>query len=234
MALDGALVSDAHLRALLDDGRARCRLEGYEIIQSAPTAYVVDEARGVRNPSGMFCQRIGVAMHAVAVKPSPLQNLKLAVERCHLNVVGHAVLGLCLGPCHLDRGRKADRRHRDRHGRRLHLHRRVPGRPSGPCRCGADGRLHRHHRHRPHAGGAALRRRAGQDPVRRGAGRHGSRHRRGRRSPDGRGWRRGGAARAPLDADPHHPGAPGRDFRAKCRSACRRPASTSPRAAAPC
>jgi cell division protein FtsA len=27
-------------------------------------------------------------MHAVAVKPSPLANLKLAVERCHLNVVG--------------------------------------------------------------------------------------------------------------------------------------------------
>ena len=88
MALDGALVSDAHLRQLLGDGRAKCRLEGYEIIQSAPTTYVVDEARGVRDPSGMFCQRIGVAMHAVAVKPSPLANLKLAVERCHLNVVG--------------------------------------------------------------------------------------------------------------------------------------------------
>src|ERR1700744_2951077 len=88
MALDGALVSDTHLRTLLSDGRARCRLDGHEVIQAAPTAYVVDEARGVRNPSGMFCQRIGVAMHAVAVKPSPLQNLKLAVERCHLNVVG--------------------------------------------------------------------------------------------------------------------------------------------------
>jgi cell division protein FtsA len=36
----------------------------------------------------MFCQRIGVAMHAVAAKPSPLQNLKLAVERSHLSVVG--------------------------------------------------------------------------------------------------------------------------------------------------
>ncbi|HEX2759875.1 MAG TPA: cell division protein FtsA, partial [Rhizomicrobium sp.] len=88
MALDGALVSDEHLRILLNDGRARARLEGHEVIQSAPTAYVVDEARGVKNPSGMFCQRIGVAMHAVAVKPSPLQNLKLAVERSHLNVVG--------------------------------------------------------------------------------------------------------------------------------------------------
>ncbi len=88
MALDGALVSDDHLRQLLADGRAKCRLEGHEVIQSAPTTYVVDEARGVRDPSGMFCQRIGVAMHAVAVKPSPLANLKLAVERCHLNVVG--------------------------------------------------------------------------------------------------------------------------------------------------
>ncbi len=88
MSLDGALVSDRHLRALIADGRSRCLLDGHEVIQSAPTSYVVDEARGVRDPSGMFCQRIGVAMHAVAVKPSPLQNLKLAVERCHLNVAG--------------------------------------------------------------------------------------------------------------------------------------------------
>src|SRR6478672_8843996 len=63
MSLDGALVSDNHLRALLADGRARAKLEGHEIIQSAPTTYVVDEARGVKNP-------------------------KLAVERCHLNVIG--------------------------------------------------------------------------------------------------------------------------------------------------
>jgi cell division protein FtsA len=88
MSLDGDLVSDAHLRALLAEGRSRCQLEDHELIQSAPTTYVVDEARGVRNPLGMFCQRIGVQMHAVAVKPSPLNNLKLAVERCHLNVVG--------------------------------------------------------------------------------------------------------------------------------------------------
>lgn len=88
MALDGALVEDEHLRLLLREGRVRARLEGHEIIQSAPTTYVVDEARGVKDPSGMFCQKIGVAMHAVAVKPSPLQNLKLAVERSQLNVVG--------------------------------------------------------------------------------------------------------------------------------------------------
>jgi cell division protein FtsA len=88
MALNGALVGDHHLRALLSEGRSRCRLDGHEIIQSAPTAYMVDEARGVKDPSGMFCQRIGVAMHAVAVRPSPLATLKPAVDRRHLSVVG--------------------------------------------------------------------------------------------------------------------------------------------------
>jgi cell division protein FtsA len=65
MALDGALISDEHLRLLLADGRARAKLDGHDVIHSAPTAYVVDEARGVKNPLGMFCQRIGVAMHAM-------------------------------------------------------------------------------------------------------------------------------------------------------------------------
>ncbi|HEV2649861.1 MAG TPA: cell division protein FtsA [Rhizomicrobium sp.] len=97
MALNGELISDGHLRALLADGRTRCGLDGHDIIQSAPTTYVVDEARGVRNPIGMFGQRLGVAMHAVAVKPSPLNNLKLAVERCHLNVVGSLFSGYASG-----------------------------------------------------------------------------------------------------------------------------------------
>jgi cell division protein FtsA len=96
-ALDGALVSDAHLHALLREGRNRCQMEGYEVIQSSPTSYVVDEARGVRDPSGMFCQRIGVSMHAVGVKPSPLANLKLAVERCHLSVAGSLFSGYASG-----------------------------------------------------------------------------------------------------------------------------------------
>jgi cell division protein FtsA len=96
-ALDGALVSDAHLHALLREGRSRCQMEGYEVIQAAPTSYAVDEARGVHDPSGMFCQRIGVAMHAVGVKPSPLANLKLAVERCHLSVAGSLFSGYASG-----------------------------------------------------------------------------------------------------------------------------------------
>lgn len=88
MHIDGAQVTDAHLRALLQDGRQRCVADGYEIIQSEPTGYVVDEARGVRDPSGLVCQRLGVTMQAVAVKAPPLTNLKMAVIGCHMGVSG--------------------------------------------------------------------------------------------------------------------------------------------------
>lgn len=84
--LDGAEVTDVVLRQLLAEGRARCQLEGHVVIQSMPTTYVVDESLGVRDPSGMVGQRIGVAMHGVAVKPTALSNLRLAVERGHLRV----------------------------------------------------------------------------------------------------------------------------------------------------
>ena len=91
MPLNGVLVSDRHIQELLREARVNCQIDEHEVIQSAPISYVVDEARGVHDPRGMFCQRIGVAMHAVAVKPSPLQNLRLAVQRCHLTIAGTMV-----------------------------------------------------------------------------------------------------------------------------------------------
>jgi cell division protein FtsA len=84
--LGGALVNDLHLRELLATAKLQCREEGYETIQAEPVSYTVDGTRGVRDPRGMFCQQLGVAVHAVAVRPGPLQNLRLAVERCHLTV----------------------------------------------------------------------------------------------------------------------------------------------------
>jgi len=85
-SVDGQLVGDSMIRDILSDARRLCHEEGYETIQAAPTSYVVDQLRGVRDPRGMFCERLGVSMHAVAMRPGPLHNLRLAVERCHLNV----------------------------------------------------------------------------------------------------------------------------------------------------
>jgi cell division protein FtsA len=84
--IGGALIADNHLRELLAQGKRRCSEAGYETIQAAPTGYVVDQQRGVRDPRGMYCDRLGVIIHAVAVRSGPLQNLRLAVENCHLSI----------------------------------------------------------------------------------------------------------------------------------------------------
>jgi len=84
--LDGVLLDDQHLLALLAEAKQQCHEDGYTTIQAAPTTYVVDQTRGVTDPRGMFCDRLGVAVHAVAVRMGPLQNLRLAVERCHLTI----------------------------------------------------------------------------------------------------------------------------------------------------
>ena len=166
MALDGALVSDAHLRALLADGRASCRLEGHEIIQSAPTSYVVDEARG-RARSDAAC--------SASASASPCMRWRSSRRRCRISSWRwSAAISMWWARCSRAYASGLATLTEDEKqigatvidmGGGVHLHRRLPGRPSGPCRCGADGRLCRHRRHRAHAGRAAFRRRAHQDAV---------------------------------------------------------------------
>lgn len=84
--IGGVQVNDTHLMELLAEGKRACRQEGYETIQAAPTSYTVDQSRGVRDPRGMVCDMLGVTVHAIAAKVGPLHNLRLAVERCHLEI----------------------------------------------------------------------------------------------------------------------------------------------------
>ena len=84
--LGGVLLEDSHLRELLGEAKRHCREDGYETVQASATGYVVDQVRGVADPRGMYCERLGVSVHAVAVRAAPLKNLRLAVERCHLGI----------------------------------------------------------------------------------------------------------------------------------------------------
>ena len=80
------VIGDAHLRMLLADAKGRCREGGFETVQAAPTEYVVDQTRAISDPRDMVCERLGVCVHAVTVRATPLQNLRLAVERRQLAI----------------------------------------------------------------------------------------------------------------------------------------------------
>jgi cell division protein FtsA len=52
------------------------------------TGYRLDENSQISDPHGMIADRLSVDVHAVAVDASPIKNLMLCVERCHLSVAG--------------------------------------------------------------------------------------------------------------------------------------------------
>jgi cell division protein FtsA len=82
----GVLLDDGHLSEVLVEGKRHCREAGHEAIQAAATGYIVDSVRGIADPRGMFCERLGVAVQAVAVRSGPLKNLRIAVKGCHLGI----------------------------------------------------------------------------------------------------------------------------------------------------
>lgn len=63
------------------------------ILHLAPAQYHLDDARGVKDPLGMFGETLGLDIGVVTVETPHLHNLTLAIERAHL-----AIAGFVMGP----------------------------------------------------------------------------------------------------------------------------------------
>lgn len=57
-----------------------------QIIHSLPIGFSLDAERGVRDPSGMLGETLGVDMHVLTGDAAPLRNLELCINRAHLSV----------------------------------------------------------------------------------------------------------------------------------------------------
>ncbi len=90
-AVPGPEVTDGDLTRLIGYAQANFQPEGRDVLHALPTNYSIDGARGVRDPRGMFGEKLGVDVHMVSALRGPLRNLELCIERCHLSVAGIAV-----------------------------------------------------------------------------------------------------------------------------------------------
>ncbi len=59
---------------------------GRELIHSIPVAYTVDGNRGIRDPRGMFGERLSVNMHLVTAANGVIRTLRNVVDQCHLEI----------------------------------------------------------------------------------------------------------------------------------------------------
>ena len=56
------------------------------LIHSIPVGYSIDGSKGIRDPRGMFGDRLGVDMHVVTAAAGAVRNLTTCVAKCHLNI----------------------------------------------------------------------------------------------------------------------------------------------------
>jgi len=86
VALEGQRITEAHVSALLDAGRRSIDPDGRTVLHAQPALYTIDGLKGVKNPLGLYAERLGVDIHVVVAEPSPIRNLDHCVRSAHLAV----------------------------------------------------------------------------------------------------------------------------------------------------
>jgi cell division protein FtsA len=82
----GRAVTEADLRRVLLEGRARAIVDGRDIIHALPLAFAADDAQGVDDPRGLHCETLSARVHVVDALRTALMNLSACLNRCDLEV----------------------------------------------------------------------------------------------------------------------------------------------------
>lgn len=91
VAMNGHAVNEADIRRMLEHGRAHHESHDRELIHAIPVDYTIDGNEGIKDPRGMFGDRLGVAIHIISAGIGPVRNLSTVVNRCHLDIEARVV-----------------------------------------------------------------------------------------------------------------------------------------------
>lgn len=68
-----------------------------ELVHTIPTGYDIDGREGIKDPSGMFGDKLGVNVHKIYTNKSHLRNLTTCIKKCHLEPVSFVASPLSSG-----------------------------------------------------------------------------------------------------------------------------------------
>ncbi len=84
--ISGREVGDHDLHRVLLQGSQINGSHERRLIHSIPVGYSIDGSKGIRDPRGMYGDRLGVDMHVVTAAAGAVKNLTTCVGRCHLDI----------------------------------------------------------------------------------------------------------------------------------------------------
>ncbi|MGE0723367.1 MAG: cell division protein FtsA [Alphaproteobacteria bacterium] len=89
--VSGREIGDADVRRVHDQSRIAVEPGDRHLVHSIPTGYMVDGNRGIRDPRGMYGEKLGVQVHMVTAAASVVRNLMVCVNRAQLDIEGLVV-----------------------------------------------------------------------------------------------------------------------------------------------
>jgi cell division protein FtsA len=87
VSIAGHEIGDPDMRRILGpQGLVDNESSNSEVLHKIPVGYSIDGNKGIRDPRGMFGERLGVNMHIITADSGPIRNLETAISRCHLGL----------------------------------------------------------------------------------------------------------------------------------------------------
>jgi cell division protein FtsA len=97
VAVNGHEIGEMDIRRMLDHARHHAQQGERELIHSIPIGFTVDGNEGIRDPRGMFGEKLAVTTHLVSATQGPIRNLSTVVHRCHLDIESRVVSAYASG-----------------------------------------------------------------------------------------------------------------------------------------
>jgi cell division protein FtsA len=95
--ITGSAVDAEDIQSILTQGQISCQKPDQEIIHTLPLSYTIDQNTGIRDPKGMFGDKLIAKIHIIQTPLSPLRNLITCINRCHLDIAGFIISSYASG-----------------------------------------------------------------------------------------------------------------------------------------
>jgi cell division protein FtsA len=82
----GRAVTEADIRRVLLEGRARAVSDGRDIIHALPLTFAADDSQGIADPRGLHCETLTARLHVVDALKTALLTLGATIARCDLDI----------------------------------------------------------------------------------------------------------------------------------------------------
>ena len=84
--LQGSIISDKDLDKIYKSLSEKTEFEGREILHAIPLQFSIDESKGIKNPVGMYGDKLGLDISIISVEENAIKNFTRVVNKADLEI----------------------------------------------------------------------------------------------------------------------------------------------------